>query len=122
MNALSILTAVSRFIKQFQARKSDHTSEAINAVLKALHESEKYFICLEKGSPRNTEKEHDISNLWIEAAEPVRRVDREFSDWCRYKARYWLTRDSYTTDDIKQLNIGLDTMNRRLHQLMDEEN
>ncbi|WP_290557434.1 MULTISPECIES: hypothetical protein [unclassified Leclercia] len=121
MSALSILTAVSRFINQFQARKSDQTSEAIRAVLKALHESEKYFICLEKGASRDTGKEHDISNLWIEAAEPVRRVDREFSDWCRFKAKYWLTRDSYTADDIKQLNIGLDTMNRRLHKLMDEE-
>lgn len=121
MNPVSVLQALHRAISTFEARKSDQTSEAIKVVSKALHESEKYFICLDKGSARDIEKEHSISNLWIEAAEPVRRVDREFSSWCRYKATYWLTRDSYDDDEIKQLNIGLETMNRRLQQLIDQD-
>jgi hypothetical protein len=121
MNPLSVLNSIRRAISTFEARKSDQTSEAIRAVSRALHESEKYFIGIEKGSFRDADKEHYISDLWIDAAEPVRRVDRVFSEWCRFKARYWLSRDSYTPDDIKQLNIGLETMNRKLQQLMDED-
>lgn len=120
MNPTSVLAAIHRAVSTFEARKSDQTSEAIKAVSKAIHESEKYFIGLEKGSERQLDKEHLISDLWIDAAEPVRRVDREFSSWCRYKASYWLTRDSYNSDEIKQLNIGLETMRRRLQQLMDQ--
>lgn len=49
MNPVSVLQALHRAISTFEARKSDQTSEAIKVVSKALHESEKYFICLDKG-------------------------------------------------------------------------
>lgn len=120
MSPFSILASIRRAIRNFEARKSDQTSEAIRAVSRALHASEKYFISLGHGDARDINKEHCISDLWIEAAEPVRRVDPVFSEWCRYKASYWLTRDSYSPDEIKQLNIGLETMNQRLHKIINE--
>lgn len=120
MGPASVITSVGRFINNLRFRRSDQTSEAIACVSRALHESEKYFLLLEQGRERSEEKEHQISDLWEHAAEPVRRVDREFSSWCRYKARYWLTRDRYTPEEIKQLNIGLDNMNKRMHELMDK--
>jgi len=121
MGPASVISSIGSFINKLRFRRSDQTSEAIARVSKALHESEKYFTLLDQGRERSEEKEHQISDLWESAAEPVRRVDREFSSWCRYKARYWLTRDRYSPEEIKQLNIGLDNMNKRMHELMDKD-
>ncbi|MRT06988.1 hypothetical protein GJV05_03070 [Pantoea agglomerans] len=120
MEALSVISAATKFLGHISGRKSDQASAAIAAVQKALHESEKYFICLSQGEQRSIEKEHLVSDLWVAAAEPVRRVDEEYAGWCSNKAYYWLTRDSYTENDIKQLNIGLEVMNKRLQKLMKE--
>lgn len=120
MEALSVISAATRFLGNLSGRKSDQASAAISAVQKAIHESEKYFICLAQGEQRSREKEHFVSDFWVAAAEPVRRVDEEFSGWCDSKAYYWLTRDSYTENDIRQLNIGLEVMNKRLQKLMKE--
>lgn len=118
MEALSVISAATKFLSNLSGRKSDQASIAIAAVQKAIHESEKYFICLAQGEQRSREKEHLVSDLWVAAAEPVRRVDQEFAEWCSRKAYYWLNRESYTENDIKQLSIGLEVMNRRLRELM----
>lgn len=123
MEGAAVVGFLGRFlgvVSASEARKSDQVSAAILAVQIALHESEKYFLCIERGEARSREKEHEVSDLWIKASEPVRRVDTEFASWCRYKATYWLSRDSYAEDDIKQLNIGLENMSLRLQRLIDE--
>lgn len=117
INIPGIMTSFFGALNGAKNRQDDLFSAARSSVGKAIHETEKYFLVLANGGERIKANEDNISDLWQAAAEPVRRVDAQFADWCECKAEYWLSPDRYTRQEVKELNITLEGLRRRLQDL-----
>lgn len=112
----ALLATLNTFIGLGRENEKQAT-EAIRALTKAIHETEIYFSEREHGLERDKAREVQLSRYWSEAAEPVRLIDRQFSDLCALKARYWLFPDHYDRESVKALHITLEGMNAGLQKL-----
>lgn len=112
----ALLTTLNTF-NGLGREKEKQATEAIRALTKAIHETEIYFSELKCGVERDKAREVQLSRYWSESAEPVRLIDREFSDLCGLKARYWLFPDHYDRESVKDLHITLEGMNAELQKL-----
>ncbi|EPJ9037303.1 hypothetical protein LM859_000219 [Serratia marcescens] len=121
LQGVAALTTIANNSKTLLQKKqaNPNLSPAINALTKAVHETEMYFRDRGRGKERDTLREDELSRLWTAAAEPVRLVDAQLSELCRYKASYWLFPERYSRGEVVDLQITLEGMNANLQKLRD---
>ncbi|MNG60922.1 hypothetical protein D3C81_18030 [compost metagenome] len=121
LQGIASLTTIANNSKTLlQAKgKNPNLSPAITALTKAVHETEMYFRDRRKGKERDALREDELSRLWSASAEPVRLVDAQLSELCRYKASYWLFSENYSREEVVELQITLEGMNANLQKLRD---
>lgn len=108
-------------LQTFLFRRSDLNSHAIEALSKAIFEVEKYYRDIRLGETPSRERETKIAECWREAAEPVRRVDASFSMICERKVYLWLNPSEYSRQDIKDYEMSLESIRRRLQELKEKK-
>ncbi len=119
VQGFAALIAIANNARKLFPQKNPNLSPAITALTKAVHETEMYFKDRGKGKERDTLREDELSRLWSASAEPVRLVDAQLSELCRYKASYWLFPENYSRGEVVELQITLEGMNANLQKLRD---
>jgi len=119
LQGIAALTVIANNARALFPKKNPNLSAAITALTEAVHETEMYFRDRAKGKERDSSREDELSRLWSAAAEPVRLVDGQLSELCRYKAKYWLFPEKYTRGEVVELQITLEGMNATLQKLRD---
>ncbi|WP_420777946.1 hypothetical protein [Kosakonia cowanii] len=104
-------------LQSFLFRRSELNSKAIESLSRAIFEVEKYYRDLSLGEVASREKETKISEYWMLAAEPVRRVDPHFASICERKVYYWLNPSQYSRQDILDFEMSLESVKIKLQEL-----
>lgn len=91
---------------------------ALRAISNALDETFLYYRDLDKGSPRNLEREALLAKYWSAAAIPMRHFDEHLSNVCDHKSEYWVNPDNYQQEDIKELGIGLNDVRQAYRKML----
>jgi hypothetical protein len=88
----------------------EQRDSALRAVSNALDETYLYYRDLKKGMVRNLDRESLLAKYWSAAAIPISNFDTELAVICDIKSEYWTKPDNYSDDEIKSLNIELDSV------------
>lgn len=119
LQGFAAITTIAVNVKNLRPKPNSNISPAIIALTKAVHETEMYFRDRTRGMERDFGREDALSRLWSDAEEPVRLVEPQLSELCRYKARYWLFPEKYSRSQVMELHITLEGMNAALQRLRD---
>lgn len=101
------LLAALGLIRENRRLQSERIDKALYALYMALNETRSYVSSLNRGMPRNSEKEYAIARLWSDASVPLRTIDRDLAERCFIKSGYWLEPDTWSELMIKEQRIGL---------------
>ena len=98
--------------------RSQMKDEALRAISHALDETYLYYRDLEHGHLQNRDKEAMLVKYWSAAAIGLRHFDQRLSRRCVDKAEYWVNPENYSSDDIQQLEIGLDSVRQAYKKML----
>jgi len=118
---LDVLDGLSKIlgpIATLSKDKRELKDSALRAISNALDETFIYYRDLEKGSPKNLEREALLSKYWSAAAIPMRHFDERLANMCDYKSEYWVNPDSYNDDDIDSLGIELNNVRQAYRKML----
>lgn len=102
------LLAVLAIVRNSRVQQRDLVDRALVAIYSASNETKSYLANLQRGKPRNFEKEEHLSELWKIASIPLRHFDKNLASRCELKGEYWRSPDEWTVTDISNAKIGLD--------------
>jgi hypothetical protein len=91
---------------------------ALRSISHALNETYLYFRDMEKGKKRDLEIEAQLSKYWAAAAIPLRHIDKELAMACEYKSEYWINPETWGSEKIEKLGIGLDHVRKQYRSLL----
>lgn len=114
-NGLSSLLAPLRAMSKDNREMRDN---ALRSVSHALNETCIYYRNMERGKPRSTEIEDQLSRYWAAAAIPIRHLDRNLSTICEHKSDYWLNPDRWSDEEIKEFGIELGKVRNEYRELL----
>lgn len=86
----------------------EHKDDILLALSDAYHATHAYYAALNSGKHRDDEAEFRIANLWDRLSVLTREFDDPLADRFGLKSRYWREGAAWTSDEIRQANIGLD--------------
>jgi hypothetical protein len=92
---------------------------ALRAILVALDETYLYYRDIRHGKARNEDREALLARYWSAAAIPMHHIDANLARRCDMKAEYWINPENYTDDDIKELDIGLESVRNAYRTLLE---
>jgi hypothetical protein len=112
------LTKILGPIATLSKDRRELKDSALRAISNALDETFLYYRDLDKGSPKNLEREALLAKYWSAAAIPMRHFDQDLSNICDHKSEYWVNPDNYDTEDIQKLGIGLDDVRQAYRKML----
>ncbi|WP_025741919.1 hypothetical protein [Aquimarina pacifica] len=115
---LSGLTKILGPIATLSKDRRELKDTALRAISMALNETQLYYRDLGKGNHRNDERESLLVKYWSAAAIPLRHFDIDLAERCQGKSEYWLSPENYDDNQIKELGIDLDTVNKAYKKLL----
>jgi len=80
---------------------------AVEAILRAVNETKLYLSALSRGSPRDTNREAELSRHWTDAAAKLRAIDQDLAMRCRLKGEYWTDPDTWDAQELQKARIFL---------------
>ncbi len=108
------LSTVLSYLQNERQYKSQKYDEALHALHKAVHETNKYI----NGTKHNVEQELELSNLWGQAAIKARNLSKDLAKRCYIKSEYWQDPDSWSFSKIKSDGICLTRIENELRDLI----
>jgi len=112
------LTKILGPIATLSKDKRELKDTALRAISNALDETYLYYRDLDKGSPRNLEREALLAKYWSAAAIPMRHFDDRLSNICDHKSEYWVNPENYDQDSIVELGIGLNDVRQAYRKML----
>jgi hypothetical protein len=112
------LTKILGPIATLSKDRRELKDSALRAISNALDETFLYYRDLDKGSPRNMEREALLAKYWSAAAIPMRHFDEQLSNICDHKSEYWVNPDNYDQNNIKELGIGLNDVRQAYRKML----
>lgn len=104
-------------ISTLSREKRELRDNALRAISHALTETYLYYRSIERGGEHNHETEDQLVRYWSAAAIPLRHIDAELARVCQDKSDYWLSPDSYSSKQVKELGIRLLDVKRAYRQM-----
>lgn len=98
-------------------KKNAADDEAIRAFLAALQET-RFFLGGKASEVAPQQRNRKLSDLWLEAARLVRKVDPVLADRCQAKARFWADPAGWDPRDRQEANILIGSMERTARRLL----
>jgi|SRR5579859_6976475 len=98
--------------------KSKWKDEALRAISYALDETYLYYRDIEHGRLPNREREAMLVKYWSAAAISLRHFNPTLAEICDVKAEYWVNPDNYTSQDIENLGIGLNSVRQAYRKML----
>jgi hypothetical protein len=121
MELLEIIKSLFGFIPNLLSLPKDRRElrdNVLRAILVALDETYLYYRDIKRNVPRDPDREALLARYWSAAAIPMHHIDPELAQRCDRKAEYWLNPDNYSADDIKELDIGLESVRNAYRTLL----
>ncbi|PSU34619.1 hypothetical protein [Photobacterium lutimaris] len=109
-----ITVDLGKVITELKQRKSIRNTAALEAIRRALQETNIYL----SSQKKNPQKEEELSELWSRAAVDIRHADPGLARRLNLKGRYWLQRDGYSLSDLFDSKINLEEINRDYENLL----
>lgn len=116
-----LLPSLGNFLKDsFKKRRlqDDHGQRAVERILRAVNESKLYLATLSRGTPRNLEREENLSRFWTDAAGSLHGIDDALAQRCRLKGQYWTTPDQWDAKRLKKARILLTQVSKDADTLL----
>lgn len=88
----------------------EQRNSALRAISNTLDETYLYYRDLKKGMVRSLDRESLLVKYWSAAAIPISNFDSQLAEICDLKSEYWTKPDNYSDEEIKSLNIELDSV------------
>jgi hypothetical protein len=121
VSLLEIIKSLFGVVPTLLSLSKDHRElrdNALRGILVALDETYLYYRDLNRGKARDLDRETLLVRYWSAAAIPMRHVDADLAQRCDQKAEYWLNPKRYSHDDIKELDIGLESVRNAYRTLL----
>jgi hypothetical protein len=121
MNLLEIINSLFSAMPtllSFSKERRELRDNALRAIIVALDATYLYYRDLSHGRSRDLDREAQLVHYWSAAAIPMRHVDPYLAERCDQKAEYWLNPEHYTREDIKELDIGLESVRNAYRTLL----
>ena len=103
-------TDVLALIQNHVNTKRELKDNALNVICDALNGTNVYYANIERGLPRDINRENELSRLSAKAAMPLRHFDERLAMICEHKASYWLNPDNWNYEDIHNHGIDLSSV------------
>jgi hypothetical protein len=116
-----ILEGLSKILGPIATLSKDRRElkdSALRAISNALDETFLYYRDLDRGRPRNMEREALYVKYRSAAAIPLRHFDEQLSNICDHKSEYWVNPDNYQAKDIRQLGIELNDVRQAYRKML----
>lgn len=114
------LLALLGLFRQGRIAKDERYDRALTAVNAAVTETQLYIGDLDRGQPRNGDREGALARLWAQAAIPLRTFDVELAERCLLKSSYWAAPEEWTHEQIRAAHIGIQQVAEYARQLVRE--
>ncbi|MDG5975623.1 hypothetical protein H010_10196 [Hydrogenophaga taeniospiralis CCUG 15921] len=111
---ISLLGPIATMAKE----KRDLQDNALRSISHALQETKLYYRDLGLGKERSRDIESQLAKYWAAAAIPLRHIDQELAMNCENKAEYWLSPETFSEEDIKQMGIKLTDLSAAYRKLV----
>ncbi len=105
-------------IANLSKERRELRDNALHTIVQALNETSLYYSSLDRGSPRNLDKEAKLARYWSDAAIPIRHIDEELALICEHKSEYWLNPENWGNESIHEVGLALDDVRKRYQQLL----
>lgn len=92
--------------------------EALRAISHALDETCLYYRDIGHGRLQNRDREAMLVKYWSAAAISLRHFDQNLAMRCDTKAEYWLNPENYSTEDINNLGISLESVRQAYRKML----
>jgi len=112
------LTKILGPIATLSKDRRELKDSALRAISNALDETFLYYRDLDKGSPRNLERESLLVKYWSAAAIPMRHFDSQLASICDLKSEYWVNPENYNKENIGELGIGLNNVRQAYRKML----
>ena len=108
-------------LPQIFKERRDLTDNALRAISHALNETYFYYQSRNLGTPRDLEREQQLSKYWSAAAIPMRHVDESLAELCDLKSEYWVSPDNWPISKIHELGISLESVRDKYRGLLNKK-
>lgn len=116
-----MIPGLSNLLEYFQNERHARTNverNILEAIHKAVHETNKYLRNYKPNSVRNTDVEMELSNLWALAAIAARDLSKKLAEKYYIKSNYWRDPDKWTFSRIRKSGIALEDIEKELMRLI----
>ena len=111
---------VSRITNRLGARKREYIS-ALSSVQDALTITRSYIAHLDRGNPRDYDKEEALSKLWNSASNGLFAVgESELGEKCSLKGYYWASPNSWKDSEYSDAEIEVNKVFNDVQRLLME--
>ena len=99
-------------IRENKASTKREKEEAELALSHAYTLTHGYYVSLNSGSDKNTDKEHLIAEAWNAASILLRKFDQNLANRLSLKSRFWREGAAWADEQIAGARIGLEDVRR----------
>lgn len=100
-------------IDKVSNEKRDFKDKAIDALSKAISETDFYIQRSLNKDKRDENRERELVELWRKAAIPLRHFDEELSEICKYKSDYWVNPEVWKPSLANNKSISLKSVKEK---------
>jgi hypothetical protein len=119
---ISLTALVASFLAYLEAKKTNRTNKAIEALKEVIAVSEKTYTYLQKrskGEERNYSTEYQLAEDWSSAAFSISRIDKKLSVRLYDKSEFWRNPGTWDAKAIESKGISLKSVTSDAKRLME---
>lgn len=111
---------VSGITKNIEAQKQKYV-EVLSSVLDALTITRSYIAHLNRGNPREYDREEILSKLWNSASKELYNIgENDLANKCGLKGYYWAAPDSWKGTEYSNAEIEVNKVFNDVQKLLNE--
>jgi len=115
---IDLLTVLLGSIATMSKDRRELQDSALRAISNALDETCLYYRDLDRGNPRNLDREALLVKYWSAAAIPLIHIDQNLAALCDYKSEYWINPTHYSEQEITNLGIDLNNIRQAYRKIL----
>ncbi len=119
---IALAALVTSFVAHLEAKKSNKTGEAVEAlgiVIDASEKTQTYLQMRNEGGERNRGIEHELAEHWSRAAFLISRINKDLFVRLDAKSKFWRNPDTWETDLRAHKDISLESVTADAKHLME---
>ncbi|MFZ1701242.1 MAG: hypothetical protein WBO10_14865 [Pyrinomonadaceae bacterium] len=108
---ITLFSQIREWLNRADTKSTKRQAEvksALKSIYLAAFETKSYLAAIhERNEQQNVEIEKSLSRLWADAAVELRTIDKDLSDRCLVKGRYWSNPSEWSREEIDESRINV---------------